>query len=252
RAMNPKVSVVTSTYNRADVISRAINSVLAQTFENWEMCIVGDSTPDHTAKVVNSFQNERIRFHNLAEKSPAGAHGAIAKNYAIQQMARGKYVAYLDDDDVYRLRFLETMIGYLGSHPDCEVAYCRGAYRDQKTGKKIWGNPFQRWLHGYSHEKLLRYNFINTNWVVHTKTLIGKTNGWNAKTYFDDYDLWIQMSNLTEFHYVNKVLVDNYINEEPFFVRAWNKGLKMLKAGGKRMPLPYDGDYEDGVRKRGG
>ncbi|MDD4736007.1 MAG: glycosyltransferase, partial [Kiritimatiellae bacterium] len=60
RAMNPKVSVVTSTYNRADVISRAINSVLAQTFENWEMCIVGDCTPDHTEKVVNSFQDERI------------------------------------------------------------------------------------------------------------------------------------------------------------------------------------------------
>lgn len=242
---NPLVSVVTSTYNRSDRLRRAIESVRKQRFSDWQLCVVGDCTPDDSGEVVASFGDPRIQFYNLPEKSPVGAHGALAKNYAIEQMARGKYIAYLDDDDAYRPRFLEMMVGYMESHSDCEVAYCRGAYKDKDTGKKIWGNPFQRWLHGYSREKLMRYNFINTNWVVHKKSLIEKTGGWNAKTYFDDYDLWIQMSKVIDFHYVNKVLVDNYIDEEPFLRRAWNKSVKMLRVGGKRMPLPYDGDYEE-------
>ena len=242
------VSIVTSTYNRSTVLKRAIESVLNQRFAQWEMCIVGDCTPDDTEAVVTSFHDERIRFYNLPVKSPVGAHGAIAKNYAIQHMAKGKYIAYLDDDDAYRPQFLETMVGYMELYPECEVAYCRGGYKNVKTGKKIWGNPFQRWLHGYSREKLLRYNYINTNWVVHKKSLIEKTNGWNPKTFFDDYNLWLEMSELTDFHYINKVLVDNYIEEDAFLVRAWIKGLKMLKSGGKRMPLPYDGDYEDTLR----
>ncbi|NCD41222.1 MAG: glycosyltransferase family 2 protein [Bacteroidia bacterium] len=243
------VSIITSTYNRATEISRAIDSILAQTCQEWELCIVGDCTPDNTRDIVRSFNDDRIRFYNLPEKSPAGAHGAIAKNYAIKHMAKGKYIAYLDDDDAYRPKFLETMIGYMEDHPYCEVAYCRGGYKDVHTGKKVWGNPFQRWLHGYSREKLLRYNYINTNWVVHRKSLIEKTNGWNAKTYFDDYNLWLEMSALTDFHYINKVLVDNYIEEDPFVRRAWNKGWAMIKSGGKRMPLPYDGDYDDAARK---
>ncbi len=250
--MIPQVSIITSTYNRADVISRAITSVLAQTFEDWEMCIVGDCTPDHTEEVVNRFQDERIRFYNLEEKSPPGAHGAIAKNYAIQKMSRGKYIAYLDDDDAYRPDYLKSMLGFIESIPGCEAAYCRGRFVDKDTGKRVMGNPFQGWLQRYSKEKLRRYNFINTNWVMHRKSLLERVGYWNPKTFFDDYDLWLRISDVTDFHYLNRVLVDNYIEEEPFFVRAWSKSLKMMKAGGKRMPLPYDGDYEDGVRKRGG
>lgn len=247
----PEVSIITSTYNRANVISRAIRSVQSQTFSNWEMCIVGDCTPDHTEKVVAGFADERIRFYNLQEKSPPGAHGAIAKNYAIQQMASGAFIAYLDDDDAYHPDYLQAMLNFIARTPSCEAAYCRGRFVDKNTGKRVWGNPFQGWLQGYSREKLCRYNYINTNWVMHRRSLLEKVGYWNPKTFFDDYDLWLRISEVTEFHYLNKVLVDNYIeNEIPFLSRAWSKGWQMLKQGGKRMPLPYDGDYEDGVRKR--
>ena len=74
----PQVSIVTSTYNRSAVLKRAIRSVLAQwDFSAWEMCIVGDCTPDDSAAVVASFGDPRLRFYNLPEKSPPIAHGAI-------------------------------------------------------------------------------------------------------------------------------------------------------------------------------
>ncbi|HHX98562.1 MAG TPA: glycosyltransferase, partial [Lentisphaerae bacterium] len=72
----PEVSIITSTYNRSAVLRRAIESVRAQRdFDNWEMCVVGDCTPDDSEAVVASFGDPRLRFYNLPVKSPPGSHG---------------------------------------------------------------------------------------------------------------------------------------------------------------------------------
>jgi glycosyltransferase involved in cell wall biosynthesis len=227
----PAVSIVTSTYNRAEVIRAGIESVLAQNFRNWEMCIVGDCTPDDTAGTVASYRDPRLRFYNLPEKSPPGSHGAIAKNHAIFQMARAPYIAYLDDDDLYRPNYVSTMMGYMHAHPEAVFAYCRCMYRDKKTGRRVWGNPFQRFLHGYSREKLLRYNFIDTDCVVHKKAILDEVGGWNPDFYFDDYELWLRISEKTDLHYLNQVLVEKFVSEPPFLIRAVRKGMKILRHG---------------------
>lgn len=232
----PLVSIITSTYNRAQMVGRAIDSVRSQTFTAWEHLIVGDCTPDNTGEVVASYRDPRVRFYNLAEKTREGGHGALAKNHGIQQMARGRYIAYLDDDDRYRPRFLEVMVGYMESQPEAHVAYCRSVYRDRRTGRRMLGNPFQRWLHGYSREKLKRYNFLNTNCVVHRKDVIDAVGGWNPAFYFDDYDLWLRMSEKYDFHYVNKVLVETYVEEPGFLVRLFTKGASILFHG-RHTPL---------------
>lgn len=232
----PQVSIVTSTYNRASILRRAIESVLAQTFPAWEMNIVGDCTPDNTEEVVASYRDPRLHFYNLPEKSPPRAHGAIAKNYAIREMSKGRYIAYLDDDDRYRPAFLETMVGYLHAHPECRFVYCRCMYRDKDTGQRIWGNPFQRWMHGYSLEKLKRYNFIDTDCVVHWKSLLEEVGYWDPNYYFDDYELWLRIAQRYDLHYVNKVLVEKYVKETPFLARAVKKGLQILRHG-RHTPL---------------
>lgn len=229
--VQPKVSIVTSTYNRADVIRTAIESVLAQDYTDWEMCVVGDCTPDDTAGTVASYGDERLKFYNLPEKSPPGSHGAIAKNHAIFQMSRAPFIAYLDDDDLYRPHYLSTMMGYMESHPEADFLYCRCTYRDKDTGRRVLGNPFQRWLHGYSQEKLKRYNFIDTDCVVHKKAILDDVGGWNPDFYFDDYELWLRISEKYDIHYLNKVLVEKFVSEPPFLIRAFTKGLKILRYG---------------------
>ena len=229
----PRVSIITSTYNRSALLRRAIASVRAQRrVEDWEMCIVGDCTPDDSEAVVASFHDPRLRFYNLPVKSPPRAHGAIAKNHGIFQMAKAPYIAYLDDDDEYHPDFLRVMLAEAARRPDAPVLYCRCQYRDKASGHRIWGNPFQGWLHRWSREKLMRYNFINTANVMHRRALMDKVGGWNPEDYFDDYDLWKRMSATCDFVYVNKPLVISHVGDcPPFLNRLFTKGLKILRHG---------------------
>lgn len=234
----PRVSIITSTYNRSRLLRRAIDSVRAQReAPEWEMCIVGDCTPDDTAEVVASYGDERLRFYNLLEKSPPRAHGAIAKNFGIFKMARGEWIAYLDDDDEYAPDFLRVMFGAVEGNPGCQLAYCRAEYRDKDTGKKIWGNPFHGALK-FSRERLARYNFLVSNGVLHSRALIEETGGWNPGDYFDDYDLWKRMAEKHDFLFVNKALCVVYTKADPFFKRLVTKGVKILLHGRR---LEYQG-----------
>ena len=91
---NAKVSVIISTYNRAGSLPRAVNSVLAQTFTDFELIIVDDCSTDTTQEVIRKFADPRI--HSVRHENNAG--GSVARNTGIAY-AKGEYVAFLDDDD---------------------------------------------------------------------------------------------------------------------------------------------------------
>ena len=227
----PEVSIITSTYNRSAVLRRAIESVRAQRdFDNWEMCVVGDCTPDDSEAVVASFGDPRLRFYNLPVKSPPGSHGSIAKNHGVFEMARAPYIAYLDDDDEYHPDFLRVMMGALEKYPECPLVYCRAEYRDWDTGRHIWGNPFQGALK-WSRKNLMRYNFLVSNGVVHTRAVLDEVGGWNPNEYFDDYNLWKRLAERHDFHFVNRALCVVYTKADPFFRRLVTKGWKILRYG---------------------
>lgn len=228
---SPRVSIITSTYNRSALLRRAINSVRAQhNFDDWEMCIVGDCTPDDSEAVVHSFNDPRLHFHNLTQKSPPRAHGAIAKNHGVFQMAKAPYIAYLDDDDEYRPDFLHTMVNALEAHPECPLVYCKAQYRDQDTGRRIFGNPFSNALK-WSRENLMKYNFLVSNGVLHTRAILDEIGGWNPHDYFDDYDLWKRMAANHDFFFVDKALCIVYTRADPFLRRLFTKGWKILRYG---------------------
>lgn len=92
--VNPTVSVVLPTYNRAGLLGRAIRSVLAQSYTDFELLVVDDGSTDETSNVVASFRDQRIRYISLAHNTGAGA----ARNAGIR-MARGKFLAFQDSDD---------------------------------------------------------------------------------------------------------------------------------------------------------
>jgi glycosyltransferase involved in cell wall biosynthesis len=116
----PTVSVVVPTYNRARMLHRSVESVLAQTYEDFELIVVDDGSTDHTRNVANSYDDDRLTYIRHGENQGASA----ARNTGIEH-ASGEYIAFLDSDDEWLPRKLERQVAALERRPPEWVAvYC--------------------------------------------------------------------------------------------------------------------------------
>jgi len=107
------VSVIIPTYNRAKVLPRAVNSVLAQTYEDFELIIVDDASTDETQNVIEKFNDERINYFCFSTNQGANT----ARNYGIKK-AKGELISFLDSDDEYLPRRLEVTVGRIKEAPE--------------------------------------------------------------------------------------------------------------------------------------
>ena len=132
----PKVSIITPTYNGEKFIERAIKSVLWQTFKDWEMIIVDDASTDKTVKIVKEYaqKDSRIKLIELKENSGGPA---IPRTIAYKE-ARGEYIAFLDQDDIYYPEYLELKINYLEKHPEIDILSSLAWTFDEETKKIIY------------------------------------------------------------------------------------------------------------------
>lgn len=121
-AYKPKVSVITPVHNGDGVVGAAIESVQAQTFDDWELLIVDDGSEDRSASIVSEIgkKDRRIRLIRLAQNSGA----AMARNAGIQH-ARGRYIAFLDSDDAWYPGKIEQQIGFMEAN---EAVFTYGDY----------------------------------------------------------------------------------------------------------------------------
>lgn len=102
------VSIIMPTYNCGRFIAESINSVLAQTYTNWELLIVDDCSADNTAEVVASFKDPRIHYQRNERNSGA----AVTRNTALR-LVKGRYIAFLDSDDLWLPEKLERQIAFM-------------------------------------------------------------------------------------------------------------------------------------------
>lgn len=107
------VSIITPTYNCAEFIEKTINSVLAQTYTNWEMIIVDDRSTDNTEEIVAKYieNDSRIKYHLL----PANSGASVARTKAME-LAEGEYMAFLDSDDIWLEDKLEKQLKFMSDN----------------------------------------------------------------------------------------------------------------------------------------
>jgi len=131
---NPRVSIITPTYNGEKFIERAIKSVLRQTFKDWEMIIVDDGSRDNTVEIVKKYTkiDPRIKLIELKENTGGPA---IPRTIACKK-AKGEYIAFLDQDDLYYPEYLELKIKYLDENPEIDVLFSL-AWAFDEDSKKI-------------------------------------------------------------------------------------------------------------------
>ena len=108
--MNELVSIITPCYNSEKFLDECISSVLNQTYQNWEMLIVDDNSSDNSSILINSYSKKDERIKPLYLKDNIGA--AMARNKAISK-AKGKYLAFLDSDDVWLPKKLEVQTNFM-------------------------------------------------------------------------------------------------------------------------------------------
>ena len=125
---NPKVSIITPMWNGAALVGATIESVLAQTFTDWEMIVVDDASPDGGAgcKVVEEFSARDARIKLIASKINKGSSGA--RNEAMR-VASGRYLAFLDSDDIWHPEYLSTMMRRIEECGDETAAIFFSGYR---------------------------------------------------------------------------------------------------------------------------
>ena len=117
----PTVSVIITTYNRADYVTKAIESVLNQTYHDWELVIVDDGSRDNTAEVVRKYlcEDGKVRY---VKQSNQGL--SAARNKVISETS-GRFIAFLDDDDWWLPKKLETQVAFMEAHPEFGLSYTR-------------------------------------------------------------------------------------------------------------------------------
>lgn len=182
----PAVSVILPTYNRAAFLGEAVASVLAQSFRNFELIIIDDGSSDSTAEVVCSFIDPRLVFLQQENRGRSAA-----RNRALG-MARGRYIAFLDSDDVYLEDKLERQIAYMERRPDVDMIYT-SAYCIDERGNLLEGRNYVATVEGNIYEEVAFFQpvTITLPTVMVRREVIENVGGFDeAMDRFEDTDLW--------------------------------------------------------------
>lgn len=172
------------TYNRAWIIARAIESVLSQTFKDFELLIMDDGSTDNTSEVVLGFKDDRIKYHKLE-------HGgtSVARNKALS-LAQGDMIGYLDSDDIYYPEFLGVMVSEL--QQSLLIVYC-GQNLFLVSGKQLDTKVIARKIRNveYNPVKLTQTNYIGINAILHRKEVIDLIGNFDESLpTLEDWDMW--------------------------------------------------------------
>lgn len=180
---NPLVSIITPSYNSEAYIKDAIESVLAQTYTNWEMIIVDDCSTDNTVKIVNSYNDKRIQLVELDVNSGP----AIARNTAIA-IAAGRYLAFLDSDDQWLPEKLEKQLHFMQRN---NIGFSFSNYEKisesgNKTGSTVEAPTT------IDYNRLLKDNVIGCLTVMLDREIVGQVSMINIRTR-QDWVLWLDI-----------------------------------------------------------
>ncbi len=201
------VSVIIPTYNRSDLLKRALNSVLRQTFQDFEVIVVDDGSTDNTALVMSNFYGPHIRYI----RQPKNSGVAAARNRGLRE-ARGEFIAFLDSDDAWKPDKLMLQVGQFRRGPDRVGLMYTGVETIAGATRKIH-TPH---LRGYLYPDLLRRNVIHGTSGVMIRREVIETVGYFDETFtvMQDYEYWLRISEFFFVDYVPEALTVYYDHSE--------------------------------------
>jgi len=204
----PMVTVLVPTFNRRQYLAEALTSAVRQSYRNLQIIVINDGGED-VSDIVNSFGDERLIF--IDRKENRGK--AFSLNEALLR-AEGKYVAYLDDDDLYYPNHIETMVNALENNSDFQVAYsdlykvyckvCPDGSRKVLSKVVEISRDFDRFF-------MLYYNHVLHVSLIHRRDLLEKTGLYNENLkILIDWDMTRRLVFFSDFYHVPKITGEFY------------------------------------------
>ncbi|HEV8715044.1 MAG TPA: glycosyltransferase [Candidatus Binatia bacterium] len=194
----PKVSVIIPTYNRRDFVREAIASVLAQTYDDFELLVVDDGSNDNTAAVVQEFDGVRYVFQPNRGVSAARNRGVALSN--------GEFLAFLDADDLWQPRKLAHQVAFFAARADARICQTEEIWlRDDvrvnphNKHRKVGGDIFAR---------SLELCLVSPSAVMLRRELFERVGGFDESLpACEDYDLWLRIAATEAIHLIETPLV---------------------------------------------
>ncbi len=200
-AKEPLISVIVPTYNRKNSLAEAIQSILHQTISYYEIVVVNDAGED-VVDVIKSFDDPRIKYYShQTNKGLAATRNTGIKN------AKGKYIALLDDDDVYYPDHLEILVTYL-ERGDKKIVYTDAykATQELQSGKYVTINKDVPFSNDFSKEKLSYQNIAPVQCFMLEKSCLDEIGLFDETLpAHEDWDIWIRLSFKYDFHHIKKI-----------------------------------------------
>lgn len=195
------VTIITPTFNRADFLPSAIESVLGQTFRDFELIIVDDGSTDSSCKVIQGYQQQDDRVVYIYQHNQGQS---VARNRGLAE-ARGEFICFLDSDNAWLPEKLDISLQAFRKHPEADVVYGDFIVIDA-VGKELGVNRMRRFS-GRITAQLLRDNFVSMNTTM-TRTSCFRELGEfkENERMAEDYELWLRFSTRFRFRYVPEVL----------------------------------------------
>lgn len=230
----PRVSVRIPSYNHEKYVAECLQSVLNQTFQDFEIIITDDGSTDRTVEIIHSFNDPRIKLDVFPENR--GCAVAVAN---CCRMARGAYIANLCSDDVWEKNKLEKQVNYLDTHPEIAAVFTRVTIIDDDSQVDLntnYNTLFE--VENRSKEQWLRRFLLKGNCLCIPSVMI-RRNVYESLNYQDqrmaslpDFDLWVRFSLQYQLH-----ILDEHLTR--FRLRANN-----ANAGAQRMGNTIRGYFE--------
>ncbi len=234
------VSVIIPAYNSEKFIEAAINSVLAQSYQNFEIIVVDDSSNDNTKRIVETIsqKDKRVAIHKI----PHSGRPSVTRNYGIKK-AQGSLIAFLDSDDLWSKEKLEKQIKLINTNPELIFVYSMsitfGDVNLLSRQYELLPLPIRAVK---TKEDLLKIgNTIPLSSVLVRSDILEEIGRFDEdpELQIEDYDLWIRLSQKGKFKFMPRILVYYRIHSQQFSA-DWETKKKRLEylAQKRNLKLP--------------
>lgn len=216
----PKVSVNIPTFNNEKYISETIESVLKQTYNDYELIIIDDGSTDKTAEIIKKYKDERIKYYFQKNKG-IGA----ARNAAIEKSS-GEYIAFLDHDDLWFPKKLEKQMFLFESKPELGLVFCGTIFFNDKEDLYNIYNKYKP-PRGMIFKELFHRYFLSLETVVIKKKVLDDIGLFCSHMMMvEEYDLFLRISYKYPIDYIDEPLAKYRIHEKNY---SWGKEFQGIK-----------------------